>query len=160
LITANAFGNDLSVLLGNGDGTFKPALTVPNGTSPYGVAMGDFNGDGKLDLVTLNTNAFTLGVLLGNGDGTFQAPATYPVEKIPRAVTVADLNGDGKLDIIAASSGTADLYQGSVSVLLGNGDGTFQPAVTYPTGKYTVSVAVGDFNGDGIPDLVTANEGS
>src|SRR5258708_4408247 len=94
-------------------------------------------------------------ILLGNGDGAFQPSATYPAGLSPRSIAVADLNKDGHPDLVAA-----DVNSTNVLVLLGKGDGTFQPAVRYSTGMYYAhckSVAVGDFNGDGNPDLAVSN---
>jgi FG-GAP-like repeat/Protein of unknown function (DUF1573)/FG-GAP repeat len=143
----------ISILLGNGDGTFQPHVDYPVGIGPYSVAVGDFNRDGKLDLVVANyPSVFTVSVLLGNGDGTFQSQVTYPVGRQPISVAVADLNGDGKLDLAVA-----DFTDGFVSVLLGNGDGTFQPSVEYPTGRVPSTIIIGDFNGDGKLDVATSN---
>src|ERR1022692_3750501 len=146
LAVANGVG--VSVLLGNGDGAFQPAVTYAAGTYTESIAVGDFNGDGKLDLVVTNnlSSGGTVSVLLGNGDGTFQAPRTYGVGASPYGVAVGDFNGDGKLDLAVTNSGSS----GSVSVLLGNGDGTFQPALNSAAGTDLLSVAVGDFSGDGI----------
>jgi hypothetical protein len=157
LVTAN-FGqlgsgvspDNVSVLLGNGDGTFQAAVNYNTGSFPKAVAVGDFNGDGKLDLVTANYSSNNISVLLGNGDGTFQAAVNYNTGSFPNAVAVGDFNGDGKLDLVTATSN-------NISVLLGNGDGTFQAAVDYSTGSGPTSVAAGDFNGDGKLDVVTAN---
>jgi hypothetical protein len=159
LAVANNGSNKVSVLLGNGDGTFKTAVNYAAGISPQSVVVGDFNGDGKLDLAV--TNNFIPGglcVLLGNGDGTFQEPALLysgPGLSSPYGAAVGDFNGDGKLDLAVANSGSTN-----VSVLLGNGDGTFKTAVNYGAGTLPWSVAVGDFNGDGWPDLVVASFGS
>jgi len=144
--------NTVSVLLGNGDGTFQNQVTYATGTSPYAVAVGDFNGDGKLDLAVTNRADDTVGVLLGNGDGTFQNQVFYYVGNYPSSVAVGDFNGDGKLDLVVTN-----IDDDTVSVLLGNGDGTFQNQVTYTTGPESISVAVGDFNGDGKPDLAVAD---
>jgi Bacterial Ig-like domain (group 3)/FG-GAP-like repeat/FG-GAP repeat len=144
----------VSLLLGNGDGTFQPAVNFATGTNPHSVAVADFNGDGFADLAT----AGGLAVMLGNGNGTFQAAVPYAAGPSPYFVTVGDFNKDGKPDLAVAdniSSGT-----GSVSVLLGNGDGTFQTAVSYPVGTNPTSAAVADFNGDGKPDLAVSNGGS
>jgi len=166
----------VGVLLNNGDGTFTTAVTYSSGgQQPESVAIADVNGDGKPDLVVANlcANACvtgvtdgSVGVLLGNGDGTFQPVVTYDSGGLQAfSVAVADMNGDGKPDLVVANGcvpancgipgGT-----GSVAVLMGNGDGTFQTAVTYNAGAFANSVAVGDLNGDGKPDVaVLASEG-
>ena len=96
-------------------------MNYPAGTNPTSVAAGDFNGDGKLDLVVANGGSGNVSILLGNGDGTFQTHLDYGVASAPRSVAVGDFNGDGKLDLAVANSGS-----GNISILLGNGDGTFQ----------------------------------
>src|SRR6266567_2899200 len=145
--------NNVSVLLGNGDGTFQAPRTFPVGIHPAQVAVGDFNGDGKPDLVVANFDDNTLSVLLGNGDGTFQAAQTFGgVGPKPQTVAVGDFNGDGKPDLVAPNYGS-----NSISVLLGNGDGTFQAAQNYLVDSAPVFVAVGDLNGDGKPDLAVAD---
>src|SRR5207247_143990 len=147
------------VLLGNGDGTFQPALSFAAGSNAVSVAVGDVNGDGRPDLVVadlgLNTGYSTVLVLLGNGDGTFQPARDFDVGTHPISVAVGDVNGDGRPDLAVANAGS-----NNVSVLLGYGDGTFQPALSFAAGTYPVSVAVGDVNGDGRPDLATANYNS
>ena len=132
---------------------FLTARTFPVGKGASSVAVGDFNGDGKPDLVTANTDSGNVSVLLGKGNFDFQPAVNYAVGSFPSFVAVGDLNGDGKLDLAVANSG-----DDTVSVLLGNGDGTFQPAVNYSGGG--TSLAVGDFNGDGKLDLVTAGGGA
>jgi len=154
LAVTNAFGNSVSILLGNGDGTFtQPAGTpVPVGNSPEGIAAGDFNGDGILDLAIANSRDFTITILLGNGDGTFASAPGSPVAagKLPDYVVAADFNGDGKLDLATSNSNS-----GTVSILLGNGDGTFSQANGSPVqaGSIPEAILAGDFNGDGKLDL-------
>jgi hypothetical protein len=155
LAVANWASNNVSVLLGNGDGTLGAAVNYGAGSNPHSVAVGDFNGDGKLDLAVANAGSGNVSVLLGNGDGTFRAAVSYGTGLTPESVAVGDFNGDGKLDLVVASDSSGNV--GIVSVLLGNGDGTFQAAVDYGTGFGPSSVGVGDFNGDGKLDLAVAN---
>jgi hypothetical protein len=154
LITANLGGNSVNVQMGNGDGTFQAARPYATGAAPASVAVGDFNGDGKLDIVTANNQDNTVSVLLGNGDGTFQPAQSYATGSSPGCVAVGDFNGDGKLDLVTANYG--DYGGNTVSMLMGNGDGTFGAAhsiaLNAPTGPAT-AVAVGDFNADGKLDL-------
>ena len=148
--------NQVSVLLGNGNGTFGAATHYPTGVQPSFVAAGDLNGDGKPDLVTADAGAAKVSVLLGNGDGTLQPPVDYAVDTNPYAsVAIGDLNGDGKPDLVA-SNHDGNGGRGSASVLLGNGNGTFQPAVNYPVpvGSTIHLVVLGDMNGDGHLDIV------
>jgi hypothetical protein len=164
LLVSGGTKGAVGVLLGNGNGTFQPAKTyLTDGTYPFSLAVADVNGDGKLDLVAANSWSGTVGVLLGNGDGTFQAAVTYisgePGAQIT-SVAVADVNGDGHLDLLvtAVQVGANGNYGGAVFLLLGNGDGTFQAAVEYPSGGYqTQGVAAADVNGDGRPDVLLAN---
>lgn len=146
------------VLLGNGDGTFQPVVTYSSGGNFANfVAVADVNRDGKLDLLVANLESTTVGVLLGNGDGTFQAVKAYiSGPGSPESVAVADVNGDGKPDLLVAITGNN--FEGSVGVLLGNGDGTFQPVVLHDSGGTSAeSVVVVDANGDGKPDIVASN---
>ena len=152
LAVANASSNNVSILLGNGNGTFQPAVNHGTGTTPTSVAVGDFNGDGKADMAAANWASGSVSVLLGNGNGTFQLAVNYATGTSPSSVAVGDFNGDGKADLAVANSGSDNL-----SVLLGNGNGTFQAAVNYGSGSYPYLVAVGDFNSDGKADLAVAN---
>jgi hypothetical protein len=157
LAVANYGGNTVSVLLGNGDGTFQDHVDYPAGSGPVAVATADFNGDGNLDLAVTDRGDNTVSILPGNGDGSFQAPVPYPVAGIGSfSVTVGDFNNDGIPDLAVANRGFgAD--PGSVSVLLGNGDGSFQDAVTYTAGPNPWSITTADFNGDGNLDLAVAD---
>ncbi|PYL01437.1 MAG: hypothetical protein DME19_01680 [Verrucomicrobia bacterium] len=151
--TTPSSSDNVSVLLGNGDGTLQAAVPYVVGSSPYSVTAGDFNGDGKPDLA-LTTGVGIL-LLLGNGDGTFQIAVNYGAGSGPSSVSVGDFNGDGRADLAAANFGSTN-----VSILLGNGDGTFQTAANYVVGANPQAVAAADFNGDGKLDLAVANSGS
>ena len=164
LVTTNSDDDTVSVLLGNGDGSFQPQHTLAVGHSPRAVAVADVNGDGKPDLVVANyddnpaVNDGAVSVLLGNGDGSFGPQQTFRVGQRPYSVAVMDVNGDGHLDLITANAGgDPAVNDGAVSVLLGNGDGTFRPQQTFAVGRQPFSVAVADVNGDGLPDIITAN---
>jgi hypothetical protein len=146
-------GNSVSVLLGNGNGTFAPPLAVTTGQAPIAVAAGDLNGDGTVDLVVANNMGGTISVQLGNGDGTFKSQATYAVGSIPNAIAVGDFDGDGRLDVAVANTG----FPGGVSILRGTGNGLLQPQVMFATGNVPGSVVVADLNRDGRMDLLTAD---
>lgn len=158
LVVASSNSNTVGVLLGNGDGTFQNAVNYPVGSAPNSVALADLNGDGNLDIVVANVQDGSVSLLLGNGDGTFQTALSIGVAGPPTFVTVGDFNGDGKLDLAVATPSNPG--SGSVRVLLGNGDGTFLPGVSYGVAALPISIAVGDFNRDGKLDLVVANSDS
>jgi hypothetical protein len=140
---------NVAILLGNGDGTFRPPSHYAAGSNPTSIATADFNHDGKLDLA-VSTDFSGVEVLLGNGDGTFQPAVGYNVAVYAASLAITDFNNDGEPDLAVADSV-------GVSILLGNGDGTFQAAVNYNTGATPISVAVADFSRDGKPDLAVAN---
>ena len=148
----------VGVLLGNGDGAFKPVTTYVGG-QPVSIAVGDVDGDGKPDVVAANWEQGTVGVLIGKGDGSFKTIQTYDAGAAsPMSVALADLNGDGHLDIGVASF-VDDRTPGiPVGVLLGKGDGTFQPVVNYTSGgRERAALAIADVDGDAIPDLLAAS---
>jgi hypothetical protein len=218
LAVANEADGTISILQGNGDGTFQAATTVqlPTGLEPTALAAYDFNGDGHQDLVVTSTNAAgtagNVSILLGNGNGTFQSPTpamSALTGVLPVSVRVANFNAtlagvdvaisnqnDNTISIFHVDSGgaftsatpllvqlptgykpaglasgtftnsghtdlvVADEGNNSISVFLGNGDGTFQRRTDYATGNAPVFVATGDFNGDGITDLAIADNGA
>ena len=150
----------VGVLLGNGDGTLRAALTFASWL-PDSVVVGELNGDGNPDVIT-TSSGIDLGVLLGNGDGTFRTMVRYPLKaSYPTPAIVADINDDRKPDILVGSYGCwngVSLGYGCVSVLAGNGNGTFQDVVTYHTGAPVGGwLAVADINGDGKLDLIAEN---
>ena len=147
MVVANAGDGTLSVLLGNGDGTFQAAVGYTVGGNPQALAVGDFNGDGRLDVVAASGS--NVNMLLGNGDGTLQAAVSYAAGSNPGTVAIADVNGDGYADVVAGNAG-----DGTAAVLLGNGDGTLQSTVAFPTGSNPVGIALADFNGDSRTDVV------
>jgi hypothetical protein len=159
LAVTNAESNSVTILLGNGDGTFTAATESPaTGPQPFDIAMGDFTGNGKMDLAVTNTLDHTVTILFGNGDGTFQAGTHFQVSPPdgdylqPSGIAAVDLAGNGKTDLAVTTGNT-------VTILLGNGRGTFNPVVAKPaTGGFSSGLAVTDFNGDGKPDLAVVNE--
>jgi hypothetical protein len=160
---SGAFGsaNQVDILLGNGDGSFTPDGYYPVSLSPGSVATGQFTSSNEdVDLAVANGDDVTVSALLGNGDGTFQQAVDYDVIGSPNWVAVGDFNGDGKEDLVAATNIIQNQTVGSVGVLLGNGDGTFQPVAAYPAGHILSYVAIGDFNGDHKPDLVVVDNGA
>jgi hypothetical protein len=172
LVVANSRTDQLTVLLGHGDGSFSApkAFTVtrkdhsPRQTYlPSGVALDDFNGDGNLDLAAENVGTSTVAVLFGDGKGNFSKPLNLPVgraEGLGMGIATGDFNHDGKVDLISGNGG-AD----SLSVVLGKGNGRFVREKDFPTGEAPTGEAgeqmvLADFNHDGIPDVATADSGN
>jgi hypothetical protein len=152
------YRNTVNVLLGNGDGTFKPAVHYQSGgDAPWFVDVVDVNGDGASDIVTQNVGDHTLSILLGNGDGTFQSAylTTYsePGNYLDN-VTIGDINGDGRIDVISTHGGVPS----SVGVQIANQDGTFSTKNQYSSMYGPNALEIGDVNGDGFPDIVVSGE--
>jgi hypothetical protein len=149
--------NTIRIFLGNGDGTLRDPYDFPTGGigsyGPDSLAAGDFNTDGKLDLVTTTTDG-VVSMLPGNGDGTFQAPRNFAMDGAGSANAI-DINADGKLDLVVTNR-----TSGAVSVLLGNGTGGFATGSTTATGSAPNSLVMADFNNDGRPDAAAASIGS
>jgi hypothetical protein len=154
LAVSNYNDNSISILLGNGDGTFKTNVDYATELGPDSVVVGDFNRDDKVDVAVRNQSSNTVSVLLGNGDGSFRPAASFVVGTGTASSRVAagDFNSDGKLDLAATNH-----ENNTVSILLGNGDGTFQGQVVYPAGSEPSAIAVADFNADGKLDLAIVN---
>jgi len=158
-----ATANSISVLLGHGDGTFAAPVDYSAGSEPGAVAVGDFNHDGKLDIVAANFGNFagnSVSILLGNGDGTFQLQKQYDTSNGPVSVVVADFNGDGRLDLaVACACGNSATCgrPGDISILLGNGNGTFQKHADYRAHGFPYTLIADDFDGDGVTDLAATN---
>jgi hypothetical protein len=159
LAVVNRAGGNVSILLGNGDGTFSRKPSVKVGTKPNAVTVADFNGDGKLDLAVVNSGSNNVSILLGAGDGTFILKSSPATGASPYGIVASDFNGDGKVDLAVTNTcgnatSCSPLAFGSVSILLGTGDGTFAGSSIVLTDHHKpLGIAAGDFNADGKTDL-------
>jgi hypothetical protein len=172
---ANELQNSVSILLGNGNGSFGPPQNFGADDGSVSVAVADFNGDGNMDVAVADSLSLQVAVMLGNGDGTLQTPLPLSTLAGPTSVMTGDFNQDGKQDIAVAISNCINVTcvpsWGGFAILLGNGDGTFQPQLYYSAGRvlahpnhsgngqFEQALAVADFNNDTIPDLAVANQG-
>jgi hypothetical protein len=179
-VTANYNAGTISIFSGNGDGTFQPRTDLAVGATPVSVAVGDFNGDGKPDIAVAAEDTVNdyVKIFVGNGDSTFKPPTSIITDSAGRfalmqetlsTLAVGDFNGDGKLDLgvvnnkdgIGPPRGLVPRFpQGTLSILMGNGDGSFQAPTVLPVGLDPRAIVTGDFNGDGHPDIAVANFGS
>lgn len=154
VVVANYNNNWVSVLLGSGAG--KLGFTIGSGVDipgvPVDLALGDFDNDGRLDLVVACTDASILSVRMGNGVGGFGPARNFPTGTGTRGVAVGDVNLDGRLDMVSCN-----LWTSTITLYLGDGMGGFAPRIDRACGTGPFAVVIGDFSGDGIPDLVTAN---
>ena len=165
LAVANIDDNNVSVLLGNANGSFSNATNFAVGNGPISLVVGEFNRDNISDLAVTNLNEDNVSVLLGNGNGSFSNASNFNVEHLPQSLAVGEFNGDGISDLVVANlnSGSTPVSLGnsdSISVLLGNGNGSFANATNFYVGVSPRAVAVGEFNSDGISDLAVANASS
>ena len=156
LAVADSTAAGISILLGTGGGAFGPPLSLATGSGPQALVAVDLNRDGRTDLAVANQGGNTVSVLLNlsnvRGTGTLVVSNTYPVGAAPSGLVAADFNADGVLDLAASNSGS-----NSVSVLLGNSNGSFQTAATYAASVSAAAISTGDLNGDGKPDLITVS---
>jgi tetratricopeptide (TPR) repeat protein len=159
LAVANQTAGTVSILHGNGDGTFtvEPALTLPSGAGPTAIAVADFNDDGFADLAVVNKNANTVSIFLGNGDETFQTPTTITTGNAPTSIVAQAFNPNAPGIIDLAVTNSAD---NTLQIFLGNGKGAFTNGVTYNTGVTPVYVASADLDLDGNLDLAVADSGA
>jgi FG-GAP-like repeat len=153
LVTTNIGSNTLSILLGNGDGTFRDQVQLNVCKEPRSLALGMFNRDSYPDVVLACSGGDEVAVLFGRADGKFEEGPRYPVHRTPIAIAIDDLNGDQALDLVVA------LRNDKIKVFLGTGTGEFTHGAQYEYGDTPTSVAMADLNGDGKVDLAVTNGG-
>lgn len=154
----NQASNDVSVLLGNGNGGLGTQAVFPAGTAPYSIVAGQFNADSNLDLAVANSGSNNISILIGNGNGGFSAPTNFAAGINPISITSADFNSDGKADLAITNFG--GFFFGTVSILFGNGAGGFTAGTPLRTRTQPSFVATANLNGDSNPDLVVASFGA
>ncbi len=159
IITADSVDNTVTVLPNQGSMTFGQPIATDTGVSPAGIAVGDFNGDGKADVATADSFDDTVSILLGTGTGAFGLPTAIAVGAAPENITARELNSDGKVDLVVANTQGGTDGIGSISILKGHGDGTFEalPEIAADVIDGPVAVLAADFNNDGKIDIAVVN---
>jgi acetyl esterase/lipase len=158
LAVADSGSNDVSILLGHGDGSFGLPHSYSVGRNPQSIAVADFTGDGISDLAVANRASNSVSILLGHGDGTFAPASSIGVGNAATFVVSADFDHDGRQDLAVGTVDSSPFVRSSVSILLGNGDGTFRSGQTLSVGRGLTSMVAYDFNRDGNPDLAVTGQ--
>ena len=157
LVVASLGIDKVSLLLGNGSGSFGAPTTFQVGTEPVDLAASDFDDDGNMDLAVANQGSGTVSILLGTGTGSFEAKKDYQVGSAPKSVAAGDLDNDTKLDLATVHYSPYDIESEYVSILLGLGDGSFGTATDFDAGPTPGWVEMGDLDGNDALDLIVAN---
>ena len=161
IVVANPFTNNIGVFMGHGDGTFSNQITylAADNSMPASVAVGDFNNDGRSDIIVANYMADTISLFLRHGNGAFSSAIIFSIDANsgPWSITIGDFNNDNRLDVAVAN-----IWLGTLAVFVGYGDGNFSNQMTYSIGSDSMpySVAVADLNNDGHSDIAVANFGT
>lgn len=153
LVTTNIGNNTLSLLFGNGDGTFKEHIQIPVAKEPRALALDDFNGDSLVDIAVACSGSDQIAIFFGLPNGSLGAGQRYAVHRTPVSIASGDLNGDQKPDLIIA------LRNDKLKIMFGQGDGTFREGAQYEHGDTPTSLALADFDRDGKLDLAVSNGG-